>query len=336
MINLPVGLLCIGLVYTMLHRFETNKRQQPVDWFALFLLAVGVASLQIMLDKGNQLDWFGSGWITLLAVTSFLALSVFAIWTWTSKYPLVNLRLFTRRNFLVGSSVLMLASVAFFGANVVIPLWLQTHMNYSAEWAGRTMAFGGLLAVFMGPLIGLYINRIDARLVTSFGLAMYALFAILSAQLPENVDFWTLALTRLIMGVGMACIFLPLTVIYLSGLSAEQTAGATGLGNFMRNIGSSFGTSIMVTLWDHRIFASTQALSADVVASNPAAAEYVQRLQEMGMTHTQALGYMQNSLISAEASLLATNWLMELSALMMLLLFVMVWFAKPPFVAHRG
>ncbi len=334
LVNLPVGLICLGLVYSLLGRFETTTQQQPLDVFALILLALGVASLQILLDQGNQLDWFSSPFIVTLAVVSVIALGVFGIWTWTSAHPLVNLRLFSRRNFLLGTVVLAVASVAFFGANVVVPLWLQTHMGYNAEWAGRTMAFGGILAIVLGPIIGIYINRIDARLVASFGLAMYALFAILSAQFPPDVDFWTLAITRLIMGVGLACLFLPLTVIYLSGLTAEQTAGATGLANFMRNIGSSFGTSLMVTLWDHRIFASSQMLAGDVTAGNPATAEYMARLQELGMNNAQALGHVQNELIATQGSLLATNWLMELSAVMMLVLMVIIWFAKPPFIAR--
>jgi DHA2 family multidrug resistance protein len=336
LINLPIGLICMTLVWSLLGRFETDPRHIPLDVTALVLLAVGVASLQIMLDQGNQLDWFGSPWIVTLAVVAVLALVSFVIWTLTAEHPLVNLRLFTRRNFTVGVVVLALASVAFFGANVVVPLWLQTHMNYNSEWAGRTMAFGGMLAIVMGPLIGIYIQRIDARLVATFGLAMYALFSILSAQFPPDVDFWTLALTRLIMGIGLACLFLPLNFIYLAGLSAEETAGAAGLSSFMRNLGSSFGTSIMVSLWDHRTYAFNQELAERVVPSNPAVAPYLDSLHAQGFGSAQALDYLQNVVISAQASLLATNWLMITGAWMMFGLMFVVWFARPPFGARHA
>ncbi len=336
LVNLPVGLLCIVLVTSLLGRFETERRRTPVDTVGIALLALGVGSLQIALDKGNELDWFASGYIVTLLAVAGLALLVFVVWTLTSAHPVVALRLFARRNYAVGVLALSLSSVAFFGTNIVVPLWLQTHMGYSAEWAGRTMAFGGLLAVVLGPLIGANIHRLDARAVASFGLLMFALFAWLSSRFPPNVDFWTLASTRLIMGVGLSCLFLPLTTIYLSGLTAEQTAGAAGLASFMRNLGSSFGTSIMTSLWAHKTTAYSAQLAESVSHHNPSTAPYLDQLAQHGLPGPAGLGYVRDVVIGTQASLLATNAVLLTSALLMLSLIALVWWARPPFGAGGG
>ncbi len=333
LVNLPVGALCLLLVWGLLGRFESECRRLPMDAVGIGLLALGVGSLQILLDKGNELDWFGSPLIVALAVIAAIALVVFVIWTLTSRHPVVELRLFARRNYTVGVICLALASVAFFGTNVVVPLWLQVHMGYTAEWAGRTLAFGGLLAVVLGPVIGANIHRLDARAVATFGLAMFALFAYLSSRFPPDVDFWTLALTRLIMGVGISSLFLPLVTIYLSGLSAERTASAAGLANFMRNLGSSFGTSIMTSMWTHRTTQFASQLAEQVADHHPAAGAYLDRLAQLGMEPRAALAYVNDQVIGAQASLLATNAVLLASAVLMLALIVVIWFARPPFTA---
>lgn len=334
LVNLPVGALCLLLVWSLLGRFESARRRAPVDMAGLALLALGVGSLQIMLDRGNELDWFGSSLIIALAAISAVALTTFVVWTLTARHPVVELRLFARRNFAVGVGTLALASVAFFGTNVVVPLWLQTHLSYTAEWAGRTMAFGGLLSIMLGPVIGANIHRLDARAVATFGLTMFALFAWRSSRFPPNVDFWTLATTRLIMGVGLSSLFLPVTTIYLSGLSAEQTASAAGLANFMRNIGSSFGTSIMTSMWAHRTIQYGTQLAAPVNPHNPAARSYLAQLAQLGLAPKAALGYVREVVIGTQASLLATNTVLLVSAALMLSLIGLIWFARPPFSAE--
>lgn len=333
LLNLPVGALCIGLVSALLGRYESARRKQPVDAVGIALLALGVGSLQVMLDKGNELDWFGSPLIVALAICAAIAATVFIAWTLTSRHPVVDLRLFARRNYAAGVGCLALASMAFFGTNVVVPLWLQTHLGYTAEWAGRTMAFGGLLALVLGPVIGANIHRIDARVVATFGLSMFALFAFLSSRFPPNVDFWTLATTRLIMGVGLSSLFLPLTTIYLSGLADERTASAAGLANFMRNIGSSFGTSLMTSLWAHRTTQFAAQLAEQVSNRRDAATAYLDRLAQLGLAPQAALAYVQNIVIGTQASLLATNSVLLLSAALMLGLVGLLWVARPPFSA---
>lgn len=333
LVNLPVGALCLLLVWGLLGQFESTRQRRPVDGVGMALLALGVGCLQILLDKGNELDWFNSSFIVTLAVIAAITLAVFIAWTLTSHHPVVELHFFERRNYAVGVTCMAITSVVFFGTNVVVPLWLQTQMGYTAEWAGRTLAFGGMLAIVIGPVLGANIHRLDARVAATFGLTMFAVFAYLSAHFPPDVDFWTLATTRLLLGVGISCLFLPLTVIYLSGLTAEQTASAAGLGNFMRNIGSSFGTSIMVSLWSHRTDQYASQLAEHVAYHNPAATAYLHRLSEIGLSSKAALAYIQYKVIAPQASLLATNAVLLTSAALALALIVLVWQARPPFSA---
>jgi len=336
LINLPIGILCVTLVATLMAGRESPRIKTPIDAVGLALLILGVGSLQILLDKGNELDWFGSTLVVALACVAVVALAAFVIWELTAEHPVVNLRLFARRNFTVGVTCLALVSVAFFGANVVVPLWLQMHMGYTAEWAGRTMAFGGLLSLVASPLVGANIHRIDARLVTTCGLVLFAVFAFLSSTFPPDIDFWTLALTRLLMGLGMSCLFLPLLTIIFSGLGPDQVASASGIANFFRSLGSSFGTSIMVSLWDNRTSQFHSQLVEHVGTHSPASTAYLTQLQQLGLSTNAALNYVDQVVVSAQASLLATNSVLVTSGVLLLALIPLIWLARGPFGAPPG
>ena len=154
-------------------------------------------------------------------------------WELTEEHPIVELHLFARRNFLVGAVCLMIGSMAFFGIVVTLPLWLQSFQGYTPLWAGKVVAFGGMLALLMGPIVGANIHRIDARAIATFGFVVSAVVSIWSTRFTPDVDFWSVALTRLFMGIGISCFFLPLVTINLSGLEGRQIAAASGLSSFM-------------------------------------------------------------------------------------------------------
>jgi len=328
LINLPIGLICAALVGSLLVGRETVRVKKPVDKVGLALLVIGVGALQILLDKGRELDWFGSNFIVTLTCIAVVALVTLVVWELTSEHPVIDLRLFGRRNFTVGVFTMTLIYVAFFGVNIVTPLWLQTQMGYTSEWAGRTMALGGIVAMIMGPIVGANIHRLDARAVASFGLLVFAGFAMLNASFSPDVDFWALALSRLVMGLGLSCLFLPLLTINLSGLSGEQVASASGLMNFFRNIGSSFGTSIMTTLWADRTDQFHAQLVEHITPYSLAFKAYLAQLQQLGLSYQAALGYLDQPVVGAQASFLATQFVMRSCALIPLL-----WLARGPFVA---
>ncbi len=333
LINLPVGAIVAVLVAALFRGRETPRRRLPVDFVGLGLLVLGIGALQILLDKGNELDWFGSPFIVGLACFSGVALAFFVAWELTDAHPVVDLRLFGRRNFAIGVTCLMLGAVAFFGTVVVLPLWLQSYQGYTPLWAGKVVAFGGVLALLLGPVVGANIHRIDARAVATFGFSVFALVAFWSARFTPDVDFWTLALTRLAMGVGISCFFLPLITINLSGLAPNQIAAASGLQNFMRNLGSSFGTAIMTSLWDHKGIEHHARLVEHVTAYNPLATRYLDQLQAAGLTPDQALAQLDRTL-TTQAYLLSTDAVLCISGMLMISLIGLIWWAKPPFTVR--
>ncbi len=338
LVNLPVGLLVgISVAAMLSHRdaVQPGTRDQKMDWIGLSLLIVGIGSLQILLDKGNELDWFSSGTIITLAATAALALLVFVIWELDAQHPLVDLRLFARRNFLVGAVCLFLGMMAFFGVVVIIPLWLQTYQGYTSLWAGKSVAFGGVLAVILGPVVGANIARVDARAVTTFGFIVFALVGYWSARFTPDIDYWTIAISRLYMGIGISCFFLPLITIGLSGLPAERIAAASGLSNFMRNLGASFGTAITTWLWTSKASEYHARLVENIQPYNPVANDYLKQLHRLGMPGDTAYAYMEN-LVTVQSYTMATDQILKISATLMLSLVLLIWWAKPPFVAKRG
>lgn len=338
LVNLPVGLL-VGISVAMLLRgrdaIRPEARHRKIDWVGLGLLIVGIGSLQILLDKGNELDWFNSSFIATLGVLAAVGLLTFIVWELGEAVPLVDLRLFAQRNFLVGSVCLLLGSIAFFGVVVIIPLWLQVFQGYTALWAGKTVAFGGVLAFFLGPIIGIYINRVDARAITTFGFIVFALVGFWSAQFTPDIDYWSVALSRLFMGIGIACFFLPLVTISLSGLPAERVAAASGITNLMRNLGASFGTAITTWLWASDAAEQHARLVENIHPYNMAANDYLARLHQLGLPDDVAHAWLER-MITTQAYTLATDHILTLSAALMLSLVTLVWWAKPPFVARLG
>lgn len=330
LINIPIGLMVVFLVSDLFAERESPRLRRPVDVVGLCLLVIGVGSLQILLDKGNELDWFDSGFITTLAAISAFALALFVTWELHEEHPMVDLRLFGSRNFTVGVICLMVGSMAFFGTVIVLPLWLQTFQGYTALWAGSTMAFGGMLAVVLGPVVGANLHRFDARLMASTGFVIFALVMYWSTRFTPDVDFWTVAVTRLFMGMGISFFFMPLTVINISGLGPERMASAAGLGNFMRIVGSSFGTAIMTGLLEHRANRHHARLVEQISPYDPAAVEYLGRLKAGGLSEAQAYAQTER-VIESQAYLLSMNEVFLLCALMMVALLFVIWWAQPPF-----
>ena len=335
LINLPVGLAVAFFARLILKPYESPRRNLPIDYVGLILLAVGVGAMQIVLDKGHELDWFESNFILALTTLSIIALSFFIVWELTAEHPIVDLSLFARRNFLVGALCLLIGSMAFFGIVVTLPLWLQSFQGYTPFWAGKVVAFGGILAIIMGPIVGANIQRVDARAVATFGFVFSAAVSFYSTRFTPDVDYWTVTLTRFAMGLGISCFFMPLVTINLSGLEGRQIAAASGLSSFMRNLGSSFGTAVLVTLWSDRATLHQSQLVEHITDYSIITQQSLSQLSSMGLSHTAGLAYI-NALIQPQAYLLATNDILLLSGFMMLSLVLIIWWAKPPFTVKGG
>ena len=334
-INVPVGALAAVITWALLHKRETKTYKTPIDIVGLTLLVVGVGCLQFMLDNGNDNDWFASTMITVLGITALVCITFLIVWELHAKHPVVDLSLFKRRNFTVGVTALSLGMMAFFGINVVFPLWLQTTLGYTATWAGLATAPVGILAFLMSPVIGANINRMDLRAVVTVAFLIFAGTSLWFSSFDSSASFATLVLPRFIMGAGIACFFIPLNQIYLAGLPGDQIASASGLANFCRTMGSSVSTAVTVTIWQHRGDFHHAILTESVSPAHPAATQYLQGLAHAGLSGTKGLGVI-DQVLTREALTLAVNDVFWLCAVLFVVLIPLLWFAKPPFGSAGG
>ena len=334
-INVPVGALAAVITWALLHKRETKTYNTPIDIVGLTLLVVGVGCLQFMLDNGNDNDWFASTLITVLGITALVCITFLIVWELHAKHPVVDLSLFKRRNFTVGVTALSLGMMAFFGINVVFPLWLQTTLGYTATWAGLATAPVGILAFLMSPVIGANINRMDLRMVVTAAFLIFAGTSWWFSTFDSSASFSTLVLPRFVMGAAIACFFIPLNQIYLAGLPGEQIASASGLANFCRTMGSSVSTAVTVTLWQHRGEFHHAILTEHVSPAHPAATQYLQGLAQGGLTGTRGLSVV-DQILTREALTLAVNDVFWLCAVLFMALIPLIWFARPPFGSAGG
>jgi DHA2 family multidrug resistance protein len=327
-INAPVGFITAFFVWSIYAPRESATKKLPIDGVGLALLVIWVGALQVMFDKGKDLDWFNSATIVALAVTAALGFALFIVWELTDKHPVVDLRLFSRRNFAMGALGLSLGYGAFFGNVVLLPLWLQQDMGYTATLAGMALAPVGALAILMSPLVGRNIHKVDPRWLASASFAIFAVVLVMRSHFNTQADFRTIMIPTIVQGAAVALFFIPLVTITLSGLRPDQMPAASGLSNFTRITMGSFGTSIATTMWDHRA-TFHHAQLAELI--NPYNANSVQALSQMqagGLTAGQSASLV-GRLIDQQAAMMSANDIFLFSAWLFLALIGVVWLSKP-------
>jgi DHA2 family multidrug resistance protein len=334
-INVPVGIFSVVFTWITLTGRETPIRKSPIDGVGLALLIIGIGCLQVLLDKGNDLDWFHSSFIVTLACISVVALSFLIVWELTEQHPVIDLWLFAERNFTLGTVALTLGFMVYFSNVVIFPLWLQTQMGYTPTWAGLASAPVGILPFLLTPFVGNYMGRFDLRMIISLGFLVFAITSLWQTQFYTQVGFWQLAEPRFAQGLGLAFFFTPLISVILSGQPPDRIASALGLSNFCRILGGSFGTSISVTLWDRREAFHQSRLIDNINAFNPLSHETIQQLQALGFHGKKSMGKLAD-IITGQAYMLSTNDIFWLSGWIFFGLLILVWFTKPPFLAVKG
>ncbi len=332
-INLPLGFFSVLGTYYVLHEYETETAHVPVDIIGFMLLTMGIGALQVVLDKGKDLDWFNSNVIIALAITALLSLSIFIVWELTDEDPVVDLKLFKRRNFAVGTIALFVGFAVFFGNIVILPLWLQTQMGYTSVWAGLATAPLGILAVVLSPMVGSIIHRIDLRILASICFIVFAGVSFWCTNYNTDVDFTHIVLPRFIQGIGVSCFLMPLLLIVIAGLPDKRVASALGLANFFRILGGSFGTSLVVTLYDRRERFHHNNLIEQITNFNPIRLHTTAQLQHLGFSARQADAVIQDQMTN-QSFMLAMNDVFWLSGVIFILLLGILWLAKPPFLTQ--
>ena len=331
-INIPVGAFALLITYMLLRNRESKTSIVKVDGLGLFLLAVGVGSLQFMLDNGNDYDWFNSKMILALGLISLVCLTFLIAWELMHDQPVVDLYLFKRCNFAVGVLCLFTGMFAFFGGTVVMPNWVQQVMSYTATWAGFAVAPIGIPAIFMSPLVGKFQHKVDMRIIITTGFAIFASCSYWMAHYNADVSYFKLALPRMLMGCGIALFFVPVNQVILSGLPPAKVASASGLANFFRTIAMSVATAVSTTLYSHRSIYHHAVLSEHTHTDARATTEGLARIQALGFKDGSAYAAL-NQVLNNQAATLAINDVFWCFSLIFLFAMVAIWFAKPPFAS---
>ena len=330
-INVPIGLAVVLISWKILEGRESRISHQPVNTVGLILLALGVGALQLMLDQGRELDWFNSTEIVVLTIIAAVGLIALIIWELTDDNPVVDVSLFKSRNFTVGCVSTSLAFLVYSGTVVLIPLLLQQVYNYTATWAGLAAAPVGLLPILLAPIIGKFGNKIDMRILITVSFMVYALtFYWRAVTFEPEMTFMDVALPQFVQGLAVACFFMPLTTITLSGLPPEKMASASSLFNFLRTLAGSIGTSLTTFIWYNREAVHHTQLTEVINPYNPISQQFFQTMGSFGLSEEQTASYLARQ-ITAQGFIIGANEIFLVSAITFISLVVLIWFAKPPF-----
>jgi DHA2 family multidrug resistance protein len=324
-INVPVSIFCAVAGWRMLMSRETEIVRNPIDYIGLALLVVFVGALQVMLDNGLNKDWFSSPFIVGLAVVSGVAFVMFLIWELTDPHPIVDLRVFRHRGFALSAIAMALTFGSFMASVVLIPLWLQTNMGYTATWSGYVLAFQGVLGVVMAPVAAMLITRVDPRVLMSLGLTVLAGAILVRVGFAPNMTFGQMIPPQLAMGFGMPLFFVPLMTISMGSVAPGETASAAGLVNFIRTTAGAFGTAIITAAWSSDAATTRVGLVSTLNQSQGA----VDRMRQSGMSPAQALGAL-DQMVEGQAVMLATNHLFLIVGLVVATTALAVWLMPKP------
>jgi DHA2 family multidrug resistance protein len=328
-INVPVGLFAAAVVWALYRDRETPTRKLPIDTMGLMSLICWVGALQILLDKGKDLDWFNSPVICMLGVFSLLSFVFFLIWELTAEKPIIDLRLFKGRNFRGGTVAISVAYAFFFANLVILPQWIQEYLGYRAVDAGLVTAPLGIFAVILAPVMGKIMPKSDPRVLATLAFLGFAGVFFMRANYVPNLDEYSLVLPTLLQGIPTALFFVPLTAIILSGLPHDKIPAAAGLSNFVRVFAGAVGTSLLATGWSDRTILHHARLVEQANPYNPIYTDSIAQIQStLHVGAANALAFFESGL-TAQASTLGLNDIFWLSAVAFIVIIPLIWFTHP-------
>ncbi|HEY1697288.1 MAG TPA: DHA2 family efflux MFS transporter permease subunit [Polyangiaceae bacterium] len=273
-INVPVGIASLFLAGRMVtdppHLRTAKEKVGPVDWTGLGLVAVGLGCLEVVLDKGQEDDWFHSSFITGFTIVAAVALVSFVVWELQHENPIVDLKMFKRGSFAITNALMLTLGVALFGSTVLLPQYLQVLMGYTAEQSGMALSPGGLVVIALLPLVGVLVSKADARYLVAFGFAvMSASLFFMARKMDLQMDFATAVELRCMQSVGMAFLFVPIQTISYSGIPPQKNNQVSGIMNLSRNMGGDIGIAFVTTLIVRRAQAHQATLSTHTTGYDP-------------------------------------------------------------------
>jgi len=291
-INLPVGILALFLVFRMVedppYLALAKKALVGIDYMGIALLALGIGALQVLLDKGQEDDWFGSHFILTLTIVSATSLIALVFWEWRQKAPIIDVHMFTQFNFAISSLMMFFLGVLLFSSLVMMPQFLQTLMGYTAESAGLVLSGAGLVILLEMPVVGQLTTKIPTKYIMAFGWLSLAIGMYVSTKRMDlDISFASAARLRIVQSFGLGFLFVPISLSAYIGLPPEKGNGVAGLINFMRNIGSSVGTSMVTTMLARRAQFHQNVMTYHATNYDPAFRNQLQGLTNQ-LTHAGA------------------------------------------------
>lgn len=288
-INIPVGILSILLTSRLIQDPPYFKRRHlsetKIDYIGLGFVALGLGTLQVVLDKGQRDDWFESHFIVIMSTMSAMALLFVIAWEWHHKDPIIDLHLFRDRTFGISNLLMFMLGFALLGSTLLLPLFSQTLLGYTAQEAGLALMPGGFAIILLLPLVGFLLSRYTPRWLLMFGLVVLSFSLFHMTKFDLDIDFRTVAAARVVQAVGMAFLFVPINTAAYAFLPRDKNNAASGLMNLARNIGGSVGISVVTTMLDRRGQFHLNFLSSHLSASNPALQERLRALGAMVQAH---------------------------------------------------
>jgi DHA2 family multidrug resistance protein len=313
LINVPVGIICAWVCWTNLKSQETPTRRLPIDRMGLALLCIWVGCLQIMLDKGKDLDWFHSAVIVGLLCVTVVGFAAWLIWELTAEYPIVDLSLFKSRSFALGTLAQCLGYAVFFGNIVLMPLWLQGYLGYTATWAGLVTAPSGVTAIITSFMMSSLMRRFDPRAIAASAFALFAVSYFMRAGLTADSSYLVFMAPQLVQGLAMGMFFVSILAVVFDGLPANKVPSASGLNNFIRITAAGFATALTTTFWDRREALHQSRLADTITQYAPSYQQALAQMHQLGMNDQSAAGTLTQAMVS-QSYLLSSLDLFYISA----------------------
>jgi MFS transporter, DHA2 family, multidrug resistance protein len=315
-INIPVGIISILLTSRLIQDppyFRRRKLSETrIDYIGLGFVALGLGALQIVLDKGQRDDWFESHFIVILSLIAAVSLIFVMFWEWKHKDPIIDLHLFRDRTFGISNLLMFMLGFALLGSTLLLPLFMQTLLGYTAERSGLALMPGGFTIMLLLPLVGFLLSRYSPRWLLVFGLVMLSASLFNMTRFDLEIDFRTAAMARILQAAGMAFLFVPINTAAYAFLPRDKNNAASGLMNLARNIGGSVGISLVTTMLDRRTQVHLNDLARHLSASNPAFQSMLQGTTQAMRTHganaafaTQRAYAMIEGTVQRQATMLA-------------------------------
>jgi DHA2 family multidrug resistance protein len=345
-INLPVGALALFMVSRFVHEPEdirilnqaaAQKQRKNLDWQGIALLTMGVSTLQYVLEEGNRNDWFESRLITVIALTSVIAIAAFIVRELTAPVPAVNIALFKESVFTSGTLVGAVMFAMLLSLTFLLPVFMQELLGFTAVQAGLALMPRSLVMMVTMPIVGRLYNRISPRVCVAFGVLLFSWSAWLMSHYTLDTTSRDVVVVLAIQGVAFACLFIPLTTVALSRIPRHQLADATGLNSLLRQIGGSLGLAIFASLIPRLTKVASTALGAHLTPERPEVASRLASLSQYLQGHGYdpataqvAAGRMLGGVVLRQATLITFNRLFLLSGVLFLLVLPLLFFLKSP------